>query len=285
MRAVELLSKEHKITTLCRVLKVNRSTYYKYINREESKREAENKIIRTNILEIYLKYKKRLGANKIRICLQRDYRINISTGRVYRLMKTMNLPKMSTVKPFINKSKSSSDERCPNILKQQFDQTEPNKVWVCDFTYIKVCSKFYYLCVILDLFSRKVIAYKLSHKIDTQLAIDTVNLAVANRKKSQGLIFHTDRGCQFTSEAFRKYLDNLNIIQSFSAKGHPYDNAVMECFFKYLKKEEINRHNYSSFKELNSAIFEYINGFYNSVRPHSHNNGLPPNQAELLFFY
>lgn len=285
MKAVELLSKDHNITTLCRVLKVNRSTYYKYINREESKREAENKMIRIYILEIYLKYKKRLGANKIRICLQRDYRINISTGRVYRLIKTMNLPKMSTVKPFIQKTKESSIENCPNILKQQFDQTEPNKVWVCDFTYIKVCGKFYYLCVILDLFSRKVIAYKLSHKIDTQLAIDTVNMAVAKRKKSQGLIFHTDRGCQFTSESFRKHLDNLNIIQSFSAKGHPYDNAVMESFFKYLKKEEINRHNYSSFKELNSAIFEYINGFYNSVRPHSHNNGLSPNQAEHLFFY
>lgn len=279
-----MLSIEHKITTLCRVLKVNRSTYYKYLNRKESNRDIENKVIRSRILEVYLKAKKRLGANKIRICLERDYRISISVGRVYRLMKTMDLPKMSTVKPYINKSKAARDDNCENILKQQFNQTEPNKVWVCDFTYIRAGGRFYYLCAILDLFSRKVIAYKLSHKIDTQLAIDTVNSAVANRDNSKGVIFHTDRGCQFTSEAFRRHLDRLDIIQSFSAKGHPYDNAVMECFFKYLKKEEINRHNYSSFRELNIALFEYINGFYNSLRPHSHNNGLSPNQAELLFY-
>jgi len=137
--------------------------------------------------------------------------------------------------------------------------------------------------VILDLFSRKVIAYKLSNKIDAQLAIDTVNLAVASRGKSQGVVFHTDRGCQFTSIQFRKHLDRLNMVQSFSAKAHPYDNAVMECFFKYLKKEEVNRKCYSSFSDLNNSLFEYIFGFYNSVRPHSHNNGLSPNQAEQLF--
>ena len=146
-------------------------------------------------------------------------------------MKSMSLPKMSTVKPFIHKFKSVSDEHCKNILKQEFNQSEPNIVWVCDFTYIRAGGRFYYLCAILDLFSRKVIAYKLSNKIDTQLAIDTVNLAVAGRGTSEGIIFHTDRGCQFTAKKFRKHLDNLNMVQSFSAKGRPYDNAVMECFF------------------------------------------------------
>ncbi len=97
------------------------------------------------------------------------------------------------------------------------------------------------------------------------------------------LLFHSDRGCQFTAKAFRKHLDELNIVQSFSAKGHPYDNAVMECFFKYLKKEETNRRTYSSFDELKLSIFQYINGFYNSFRPHSHNNGLSPDQAEMNF--
>lgn len=219
----------------------------------------------------------------MKICLQRDYRINISSGRVYRLMKDMNLPKMSTVKPFKHKSKAASEGECKNILSQEFNQTAPNKVWVCDFTYIRAAGRFYYLCVILDLFSRKVIAYKLSDKIDTKLAIDTVNTAVAAIRISKGIIFHTDRGCQFTSSEFRRHLDNLNMIQSFSAKGHPYDNAVMECFFKYLKKAEINRKTYSSFEDLNLAVFQYINGFYNSVRPHSHNNGLTPIQAELYF--
>ena len=283
MNAIKLLSHEHKITTLCRVLNVNRSTYYKYINHRESNREKENRHIRTCILEVYANTNKRLGANKIKICLERDYRINISTGRVYRLMRKMNLPKMSTAKPFKPKSKSDSDGECKNILSQNFNQSAPNKVWVCDFTYIKAAGRFYYLCVILDLFSRKVIAYKLSNKIDTKLAIDTVNSAVAVRGKSSGIIFHTDRGSQFTSAQFRRHMDNLNMIQLFSAKGHPYDNAVIECFFKYLKKEEVNRKSYASFNDLKLSLFEYINGFYNSVRPHSHNNRLTPNQAEINF--
>ena len=96
-------------------------------------------------------------------------------------------------------------------------------------------------------------------------------------------MFHTDRGSQFTAKRFRQYLDSLNIVQSFSAKGHPYDNAVMECFFKYLKKEETDRRNYTALGELKQSLFTYINGFYNSVRPHSHNDGLAPNQKEALF--
>ncbi len=277
------LTKEHCVSTLCQVLKVNRSTYYKFINHRESKRDQKNACIRTYILLLYAKYKKRLGAAKMKICLQNEYCINISIGIVYRLMKSMSLPKISTQKPFVHKSKAVADGNLKNVLHQQFNQPEPNLVWVCDFTYIRAAGRFYYLCAILDLFSRKVIAHKLSDKIDTQLAIDTVNLAVANRGKSQGVIFHSDRGSQFTSADFRKHLDRLNIVQSFSAKAHPYDNAVMECFFKYLKKEEINRKSHSSFKDLNISLFEYFFGFYNSVRPHSHNNGLSPNQAEALF--
>lgn len=197
----------------------------------------------------------------MKICLQRDYRINISAGRVYRLMKDMNLPKMSTIKPFKHKSKLDSNGEFKNILSQKFNQTAPNKAWVCDFTYIRAAGRFYYLCVILDLFSRKVIAYKLSNKIDTKLAIDTVNAAVAARGKSKGIIFHTDRGSQFTSSEFRRHLDNLNMIQSFSAKGRPYDNAVMESFFKYLKKEEVNRKTYSSFENLYLALFSTLTAF------------------------
>ena len=126
------------------------------------------------------------------ICLQNEYCINISVGRVFHLMKFINSPKMNTVKPFVHKLKTAYDEQCKNILKQKFEQTEPNVVWVCDFTYIRAAGRFYYLRVILDLFSRKVIAYKLSSKINTQLAIDTINLAVANKGKSDGVIFHTD---------------------------------------------------------------------------------------------
>lgn len=263
---------------------VNRSTYYKFLNHTPSARDKDNAYIRSCILALHSKYKKRLGADKLRICLRNEYCLKISTGRVYRLLKTMNLPQMSTVKPFSRKNAASSAENCTNILKQRFNPAKPNAAWVCDMTYLRAAGRFFYLCVILDLFSRKVIAYKLSRKNDSRLALDTLTMAVQNRNiNPKGIIFHSDRGAQFTSKVFRDYLDSLDMIQSFSAKGHPYDNAVMESFFKYLKKEETDRHSFASFNELNLSLFEYIYGFYNSVRPHSHNNGLSPNQAEFVF--
>lgn len=96
-------------------------------------------------------------------------------------------------------------------------------------------------------------------------------------------MFHSDRGSQFISGEFRQHLDALNIVQSFFAKVHPYDNAVMECFFKYMKKEETNRCSYHTVDELEQSLFTYINGFYNSIRPHFHNNGLSPNQKKVIF--
>ena len=128
---------------------------------------------------------------------------------------------------------------CTNLLAQQSNQSAPNLVWVCDFTYVRVETRFFYLCVILDLYARKVIACRVGKRIDRFLSINTLRHAVRRRGVSKGVMFHTDRGSQFTSSNFRKEIDLLHMVQSFSDKGHPHDNAVMECFFKCLKKEEL----------------------------------------------
>ena len=123
----------------------------------------------------------------------REYGIKISLGRVYRLMKSMCLPKMSTIKPKY-KNLLISDENCKNNLNQHFNPANPNIVWVSDITYIKVASKFYYLCVIIDLFSRKVIAYKISSRMTDDLTIDTLRLAYENRNHPKSVLFHSDSG-------------------------------------------------------------------------------------------
>lgn len=265
------------------MLGVNRSTYYKHLRRQPSRRQQENVEIRKRILEIYAESDKRLGVKKMTLCLAREHCITISEGRVYRLMKQMKLPKMSTVKPPKTAIGKENTGICQNLLSQRFDQNAPNLVWVCDFTYVKVGRKFHYVCAILDLYARKVIACRVGYKIDRFLAIDTLRDAVRLRGVSKGVMFHTDQGSQFTSRGFRKVIDELGMIQSFSAKGHPYDNAVMECFFKYLKKEELDRRSFQSLEQLKQSLVSYISGFYNSRRPHSHNRGLPPNQAEKFF--
>lgn len=198
-------------------------------------------------------------------------------------MRTLQLPRMSTDKPFHNHKHRDNGE-CTNHLHQEFNQKAPDMVWASDFTYIKVAGKWYYLCIVMDLFSRKVIAWNISSKPDVDLVMDAFKKAYDKRNKPVGLMFHSDRGTQYTAFSFRKLLDSLNVVQSFSKKGYPYDNACCECFFKYLKKEETNRRTYHSLNELQMSVFEYIEGFYNSRRPHGSLEMLTPNEKEELFW-
>lgn len=263
-------------------MNVNRSTYYKHFKAAPSNRSSQNQILKSQILDVYSKSKKRFGAYKIKKVLFTEYGSNISVGRVYRLMKSMNLPKMSTVKPKYHHSQSSESFDFKNILNQKFNPSAPNQVWVSDITYIRCSNRFCYLCVVIDLFARKIISYSLSYKIDTALVWDTLDKAYSARNFPKNVLFHSDRGVQYTSRDFRKKLDQLNFIQSFSAKAHPYDNAVAESFFKYLKLEELNRKTFKTLHEIELSLFEYLN-FYNNYRPHSANNWLTPQKREDIF--
>ena len=168
-------------------------------------------------MQIYADYNKRLGAYKITYVLQRDHGINISVGRVYRLMKTLQLPRMSTEKPYRN-YKHMDNGDCTNHLRQEFNQKSPNLVWASDFTYIKAAGKWYYLCIVMDLFSRKVISWNISGKPDVNLVMTAFKKAYDKRNQPTGLMFHSDRGSQYTAFAFRQLLDTLNVVQSFSKK-------------------------------------------------------------------
>jgi transposase InsO family protein len=224
-----------------------------------------------------------MGAYKIRQRLLVEYGKKVGVGRIYRLMKSMTLPKMSTAPTVSTRMKSEQGE-CKNRLEQKFNPDKPNLVWVSDITYVRVAGRFCYICVVIDLFSRKVIAYKTSTRIDTKLVMDAFRSACSKRDYPKGVLFHSDRGCQYTSKEFRQAVDKADFVQSFSAKGHPYDNAVAESFFKYLKKEELYRNTYNSIKELDLSLFEYIEGFYNKSRPHLTNDYLTPDEKENAFF-
>ncbi|EGP9916971.1 IS3 family transposase [Listeria monocytogenes] len=195
----------------------------------------------------------------------------------------MDLPKMSTVKPRFRYQKPTVSSTCPNLLKQQFHSKQPNRIWVSDISYIPVKKGFVYLCVILDIFSRKVIAWNVYASMTAKLVCDTVERAVHSRNPVQSVIFHSDRGSQYLSQELRQVQEKYNLIPSYSKLAYPWDNAVTESFFKYMKKEELNRRNFSSLEEVKLAYFEYIEGFYNSKRPHSANNFLSPNLKELAF--
>jgi len=186
---------------------------------------------------------------------------------VAELMREMGLYSINTYAKR-DYQKTSKHPAKRNILQRQFNVTEPNSVWVSDITCFKVKGRYSYICVIVDLFSRKVIAYGISPKNSTYLITSTFRRAFADRNHPQNLVFHSDRGSQFVSNAFRNLLRLNKVVQSFSNSGKPHDNAVMESFFSSMKKEELYRYNYRSEKEYREGIDRYIS-FYNTERPHS----------------
>jgi transposase InsO family protein len=198
-------------------------------------------------------------------------------------MKNMQLPKMSTIKPYKPACDTVPAANLENKIKQNFSPEAPNMVWASDVTYVKVGGEWAYVCAILDLYARKLISFSVSKKFDWRLLEAALRKGFKARGNPENLIFHSDQGSQYTSGDFRKVCDELSITQSFSKPGYPYDNACCEAFFKYLKKEDLNRKFFSSVDALELAVFEYAN-FYNKNRPHSADNYKTPDQKETDFF-
>ena len=169
-------------------------------------------------------------------------------------------------------------ERKENLLNQQFTVTRPNQVWVSDVSYFKYNNTVFYICVILDLFARKVVAYKISLNNSTRLTKGTF-AAAYNERQPQNLMFHSDQGCNYTSATFRMCLKDLNVKQSFSNPGNPFNNSVMESFFKSMKTEKLYRTDFRSEREFRIAVKDYMN-FYNEKRPHSVLRYRTPNRFE-----
>jgi transposase InsO family protein len=167
-----------------------------------------------------------------------------------------------------------------NILNRQFSVSSPNRAWVSDITYIATAEGWLYLAVVLDLYSRRVFGWSMDRRIDSQFVLQALSMAAIGREPPQGLIFHSDRGFQYASQNVRNAISSYGMRQSMSRKGNCWDNACAEAFFNSLKSELIGKHIFQSRSEAQSAIFEYIEIFYNGVRLHSTLDYLSPNEYE-----
>ena len=168
---------------------------------------------------------------------------------------------------------------CVNRLNQNFSQQAPNLAWASYFTYVKVNGQDNYLCVVLDLFSRRVIGWHTASRHNIDLTMTAFKKAYESRGCPQNILFHSDRGSEYTGDKFRQLMDECNCLQSFSKKGYPYDNACCESFFKQMKREELNRRTFHSLEEFRLSCFKYIER-YNNRRPHSSLGNLTPTEAE-----
>ncbi len=280
---LEKLADQFPIRILCDALEVDRGTFYNHLKRnkkENSSYAQRRRELSVAVREIFEESRGLFGSDKILSVLQsRGYKT--SKRMVRQLMLEMGLHSLRTTARVDYLTWVKLHEM-PNVLQRNFNVAEPNRVWVSDFTQFKTLDNKYYICAILNLFSRKVIAYKTSRKASTQLATATFKLAVDARKPISPLVFHSDRGAQYTSQAFRKLLLQYGVTQSFSKPGTPYDNSVVESFFSSLKQEELYRSTYTSERDFKKRLAEYME-FYNNIRPHRANKYKSPNQKETIY--
>lgn len=272
---------EFSVHEICEALEVSRGTFYNHIFRrvDRSKYQQEHDELMRQVQQVFDDSNQRFGSEKIRIKLA-ESGVHVIRGRIRDIMQELDIRSIHCNAKQEYKRRQTYRKR--NLLNRNFSASKPNQVWVSDITHFKIKGYGLYLCIIIDLFSRKVIAYNISRKASTYLVTSTFREAFALRGDPKGLTFHSDGGTQYTSNALTQLLLQNGVKQSFSASGRPLDNAVSETFFATFKKEEAYRRDYLSERDFRKSANEYIQ-FYNETRPHATLAYKSPTRFEELY--
>lgn len=283
LRAISEMKKDYNVNMLCAALQVSKGTYYNHALRskgENSQQAIRKKELTAVIEEIYNKNHQIFGAGKI-AAIMKDRGYRVSERYVCKIMHENGWFSMRKGAKTLY---MQSQKKRENLIKQNFQASKINEIWVSDVTICTYKNRKYYLCVIIDLYSRKVISFHISLKNSTQLTKRTLKKAHQVRAPKGEIIFHSDNGANYISKTFVSYLQELSIRPSYSQSHNPLDNAVCESFFANLKQEEIYRHIYKSEHEFLLSIKKYID-FYNNQRPHASLNYKTPNKMEEDYLF
>lgn len=272
---------KYNIKRACKTLNISRSGFYEYLNRKESNRAIENKILSERIKRIFEENKGRYGCLRISKALEAEG-LRINHKRVGKLMRSMGLYAKGTRYRYKHYHSMIQNEERPNLLNQVFKATGRNKIWLGDITYIPTKKGVLYLSVFIDVFSRKVTGWSMKRQMKETLVMEAFLQAIGRERPDPGLIVHTDQGSQYTSSNFRSLLKQHGATQSNSRKGNPYDNAMMESFYRTLKRELIQGAKFETPEQAQMEIFKYIELYYNTKRMHSALGYLSPIQFERI---
>ncbi len=269
------------VTGMLKKLGISRSGYYEYLKRNPSKQKIRKAKITEEIKKIHKESKEIYGAPKITDQLSKaGYKV--SEKYVGNIMREQGI-RAHYSKPYTITTKDCDfSQQLHNILKRKFCPPKPNAVWCTDITYIWTYEDgFVYLTSVMDLYSRKIIAWTLSKSRETKVVLKSLEVARERRKMEKPVVVHSDRGVQFTSKRFKEVTKGM--IASYSRKGNPWDNACIESFHALIKREWLNRYKIQDYEQTYRLVFEYIEGFYNTIRTHSHCGYLSPSQFEQKF--
>jgi putative transposase len=258
---------EFSLSRMCAVLKVSRNGYYDWRDRPESKRSKEDRAVLRQIRAVHDRSRQAYGALKTWRELKAEG-FKWGRHRVARLRREAGIEARRKRRFRITTQSRAGVVAAKNRLKQRFEAKTVNQVWVGDITFVPTAAGWLYLAVLVDLYSRRVVGWAMSERIDQQLVLDALNMALLQRRVKPGLIHHTDQGRQYSSTAYQTVLERHGMIASMSRRGNCYDNAVAESFFSSLKNELVHHNSFQTRDEARTAIFEYIEVFYNRQRRH-----------------
>ena len=267
---------------MCEVLGVSRSGYYRWFSLREELTEKQNRL-NSAVLGSWTDSYKLYGSRRIARDIRSEKNISLSKDTISSIMKHLDIVSFYQRKKFRKAYKRGEITEYPqNLLNREFNPEAVNQVWGSDTTFIRSKEGWLHLCVVIDLFSRKVIGWSLDKRNNSELVKSALREALFRRGYPKGVIFHSDRGSEYSSYFIQKILKDNHFIVSMSRKGNCWDNAVVESFFKTLKTELINRINSRKLDliEVKKECFDYIEGFYNTRRIHSALDNKSPQEYE-----
>ena len=271
---------KYQPAALCEALAISRSGYHAWYKRPVNQARLQ---LRGAITACHVSHKSRAGAPSIAADVQ-ALGFSVSIRTVGRIMQDLSLRAKGSRKFKRTTDSNHKYGASPNLLNRHFTATRPNQAWVGDITYIRTDEGWLYLAVMLDLFSRQVVGWQMSHRIDRHLVCDALQAALLTRGNPNGLMIHSDQGIQYACKDYRQLIAQHHLVQSMSRRGNCWDNAVAESFFATLKKQAVHGERFSTRQAAQQHIFAYIECYYNRVRRHSTNGWISPVNFEAAYY-
>jgi transposase InsO family protein len=265
---------------MCKIFEVSRSGYYHWSKRKTACRYLEDGRLLEIIKRHYNRSRGTYGLPRIYASIRKEG-LKVNKKKIARLMRVNKIRAKTKRKFKVTTVQNTKARASENMLKGKFESKKQNRVWTSDITYLWTQEGWLYLAVIMDIYSRKIVGWSFSSSLSAELVLNALIMAIVQRNPSEGIIFHSDRGSQYTSSSVRELLKSYKITQSMSSTGNCYDNAITESFFHSLKTELIYWNSYQTREEAKRSIFDYIEIFYNRQRLHSALNYLSPVEFEL----
>jgi len=272
----------YPVAVMCCVLGVNRTAFHNWERRAPSDRALTDAWLTDKIKQIFDASRGVYGAPRIHAELRMEHGIRVGRKRVARLMKAAGIAGVRPRKRFKTTIRIPGITPATDLVERQFQPDRPNVLWVADITYLRTGEGWLYLAAVQDAYSRQIVGWSMATHMRASLVVDALKMALSRRRPGPGLIHHSDHGSQYVSLAFGRAAGQAGIAVSMGSRGDAYDNAVAETFFATLKKELLNRRTWPDRLELQSAVFEYIEAFYNRQRRHSTLGMLSPIAYEQL---